>query len=141
MDDGRWTMDDGRWAVSEATVCNSMPQSPRIISSVIGHRSSVIGHRSSVIAHRSSVIVSPFNSRADAAEKLVRDRADRRCDLAHADLFAPLLPHNHHVVPRPHLQPRHVDHRHVHADRADDGYALPPYQHEAAAGETAIQAV
>ena len=43
--------------------------------------------------------------------------------------------------PGRHVHPGHVDHRHVHAHRADDGYAFSAYQHERAAGHAAIEAV
>ena len=35
----------------------------------------------------------------------------------------------------------HVDHRHVHAHRADDGHAAAANEHEAAAGEAEVEAV
>src|SRR5947207_13949028 len=89
---------------------------------------------------RPGAVVS-FNPRADAAQQLVRDRADRCRDLAHADLLVALRADDHDFIARRHLQPRYIDHRHIHAHAADDGYALSAYEHHGPAGHAPIEAV
>src|SRR3954449_12341547 len=96
----------------------------------------LMAHGSWLMAHEDT-----FNARADAAEELVRDGPDRRGRFAHADRFPLLLSDDHDLVARVHLEARHIDHRHIHAHRAHDGYAFSAYQHERAARHAPIQTV
>src|SRR5690606_34291008 len=86
--------------------------------------------------------VHPGNPPAHRTGHLIGDGVQQAGHLVHADHFIPLSAVKNHFVPHGgghHL--RHVQHRLIHANPADDGHAPSPHQRRTPVGEAAAQAV